>query len=165
MYASSSSSRSLTSRPASQYFPELGESRQPIRFMSVDFPEPDGPMMATYSPLRISTSTPRRACTCSAPISYTLVSASVLMTTPELTRSSRYDSAADVSTGILLSPSLCLPLLALLIVWFLGRGIIHLDRGFRLQRAQGLIAPHNNFIIGLQTLGNFDVGDAADARL
>ncbi len=26
-----------------------GESRQPMRFISVDFPEPDGPMMATYS--------------------------------------------------------------------------------------------------------------------
>src|SRR6266852_2395320 len=46
-----------------------GESRHPIRFISVDLPEPDGPMRATYSPLAISTSTPRRACTCSAPIS------------------------------------------------------------------------------------------------
>jgi hypothetical protein len=26
-----------------------GESRQPIRFMKVDLPEPEGPMMATYS--------------------------------------------------------------------------------------------------------------------
>src|SRR3989442_1242983 len=42
-----------------------------MRFMSVDFPDPDGPIMATYSPLRISASTPRRACTCSAPISKT----------------------------------------------------------------------------------------------
>ena len=28
----------------------LGVSRQPIMFISVDLPEPDGPMMATYSP-------------------------------------------------------------------------------------------------------------------
>src|SRR5256886_17627659 len=85
MYASSSSPSSPTSLPASQYFPELGESRQPIKFISVDLPDPDGPMMATYSPCRTSTSTPRSACTCSAPISYPLASASVLITRPELT--------------------------------------------------------------------------------
>jgi hypothetical protein len=33
----------------SQYSPELGVSRQPSRFIRVDLPEPDGPMMATYS--------------------------------------------------------------------------------------------------------------------
>ena len=31
----------------------LGVSRQPMRFISVDLPEPDGPMMATYSPRSI----------------------------------------------------------------------------------------------------------------
>src|ERR1700722_3736396 len=104
MNARSSSSSSLTCRPASQYFPELGVSRQPIRFISVDLPEPDGPMIATYSPLRICRSTPLSARTCSAPISYTFASSSVLMTIPELTRSSRYDSSDAVSRGIL-SPS------------------------------------------------------------
>ena len=29
--------------------PLVGVSRQPIRFISVDFPEPEGPMIATYS--------------------------------------------------------------------------------------------------------------------
>ena len=29
--------------------PFEGESRQPIKFISVDLPDPDGPMMATYS--------------------------------------------------------------------------------------------------------------------
>src|SRR6266481_1527143 len=139
MYASSSSSRSLTNRPASQYFPELGESRQPIRFISVDLPDPEGPMMATYSPLRISTSTPLSACICSAPISYTLVSSSVLMTTPELTRSSRYESVAGVSTGIRISFALgCAS--ALLIVLFLRGGVIYLHLGLRLQSAQSLVA-------------------------
>ena len=38
-------------------------------FISVDLPEPDGPMMATYSLRRISRSTPRSAWTISAPIS------------------------------------------------------------------------------------------------
>ena len=49
MRASSSSSSSLTSCWLSQYWPLDGESRQPIRFISVDLPDPDGPMMATYS--------------------------------------------------------------------------------------------------------------------
>jgi len=39
--------QALTNRPASQYLPELGESRQPIRFISVDLTDPDGPMIAT----------------------------------------------------------------------------------------------------------------------
>ncbi len=44
-----------------KYWPLVGVSRQPIRFMSVDLPEPDGPMMATYSPRWISMSTPETA--------------------------------------------------------------------------------------------------------
>ena len=39
--------------PLSKYLPLLGVSRQPIRFISVDLPEPDGPMIATYSPFLI----------------------------------------------------------------------------------------------------------------
>jgi len=45
--ASSSSTIFDTSRPFSTYDPVDGVSRQPIRFISVDFPEPDGPMTAT----------------------------------------------------------------------------------------------------------------------
>ena len=32
-----------------------------MRFISVDLPDPDGPMMATYSPRSIWMDTPRRA--------------------------------------------------------------------------------------------------------
>src|ERR1700675_3426346 len=39
-----------TSSPSSQISPEVGRSRQPIRFTSVDLPEPDGPMIAIHSP-------------------------------------------------------------------------------------------------------------------
>ena len=46
-----------------------GLSRQPMRFISVDLPEPDGPMMATNSFFRMVTSTPRSACTISPPMS------------------------------------------------------------------------------------------------
>ena len=52
---------SLTCFSFNRYEPLLGVSRQPIRFMSVDLPEPDGPMIATYSPLSIEIDTPRRA--------------------------------------------------------------------------------------------------------
>ena len=39
-------------------------------FSSVDFPEPDGPMIERYSPVLIVTSTWSRACTVSAPTTY-----------------------------------------------------------------------------------------------
>ena len=44
-----------------KYWPELGTSRQPMMFISVDLPEPDGPMIATYSLSAIVSETPRRA--------------------------------------------------------------------------------------------------------
>src|SRR5271154_1440920 len=162
MYASSSSSRSLTRRPASQYFPSLGESRHPMRFIKVDFPEPEGPMMATYSPLRICRSTPLSACTFSEPISYTFVRASVLMTTPLLTKSSRYESVAAVSTVIPISPIACASL-ALLVVLFLRSGIVDLDASFRLQRSQSFVAAHNDLVADVQPFGYFDVGNTRDA--
>ena len=43
----------LTSCPLRMYWPLLGVSRQPTMFISVDLPEPDGPMNATYSPFLI----------------------------------------------------------------------------------------------------------------
>src|SRR5690606_2941108 len=59
---------SETSLPFSQYSPSSGESRQPIRFISVDLPDPDGPMIATYSPFSIDRSMPRSAWISSPPI-------------------------------------------------------------------------------------------------
>ena len=43
--------------------PLVGVSRQPTRFMSVDFPEPEGPIIATYSFLFISIETDLNALT------------------------------------------------------------------------------------------------------
>ena len=40
-----------------------------MRFISVDLPEPDGPMIATYSLRPMATSTPRKARTTSPPMS------------------------------------------------------------------------------------------------
>src|SRR5437867_4163641 len=62
--AASWSSDSLpTFSPASSYVPASATSRQPSTFISVDLPEPDGPMTATSSPAWMSRSTPARACT------------------------------------------------------------------------------------------------------
>ena len=36
--------------PSSMYVPDVGRSRQPRMFISVDLPEPEVPMMATNSP-------------------------------------------------------------------------------------------------------------------
>ena len=48
--------------------------------MRVDLPEPDGPMMATYSPSSIVKLTPRRAATEMDPVRYTFVTRSSSMT-------------------------------------------------------------------------------------
>jgi hypothetical protein len=61
--ASSSSSRSATGVPARRYVPLVGRSRQPMMFMRVVFPEPDGPTIATNSPSSTLMSTLRSACT------------------------------------------------------------------------------------------------------
>src|SRR4030088_3203014 len=39
-----------TFSPSSQISPEVGRSKQPIRFTNVDLPDPDGPMIAIHSP-------------------------------------------------------------------------------------------------------------------
>src|SRR5690242_15175060 len=83
------------------------------------------------------------------------------MTTPELTRSSRYESAVCVSTAMQ-SPSFFRSS-ALLIILLLRRAVVHLDLRLRLQRAQRLVAADDDLIAGLQTLGNFDVGDARNS--
>ena len=48
--------------------------------MSVDFPDPDGPMMATSSPASIVTDTPRSAWTTCAPSRYSFTRLCVSMT-------------------------------------------------------------------------------------
>ncbi len=49
-------------------------------FISVDLPEPEGPMMATNSFFRITTSSPRRARTISSPMTYSRLRFRVTMT-------------------------------------------------------------------------------------
>src|ERR1022692_265201 len=80
MRASSSSSSSLTCCWFSQYCPLLGVSRHPIKFINVDFPDPLGPIIATYSLRRMFRFIPRSACTCcSDPMSYVFQISTVLI--------------------------------------------------------------------------------------
>ena len=50
-----------TSLPPISTVPASGESRHPTRCIKVDFPEPEGPTIATISPAPTSRSTPRKA--------------------------------------------------------------------------------------------------------
>ncbi|BDZ64380.1 hypothetical protein GCM10025877_13180 [Agromyces mangrovi Wang et al. 2018] len=49
--------------PFTSTVPALGSSRSAMRRMSVDLPQPDGPMRETNSPAATSRSMPWRACT------------------------------------------------------------------------------------------------------
>ena len=60
---SSVSRREDTSVPSMRTLPEVGRSSVPIRLSRVDFPEPDGPTMATNSPSSTARDTPLQACT------------------------------------------------------------------------------------------------------
>ena len=57
-----------TFSPDSQYSPVEGRSKQPMMFISVDLPDPDGPMTATYSFSKMAQSTPFRARMVSVPM-------------------------------------------------------------------------------------------------
>src|SRR5713226_7181063 len=52
-----------TSCLSSQISPALGRSRQPIRFMRVLLPDPEGPMTASHSPGSTERDTSSSACT------------------------------------------------------------------------------------------------------
>src|SRR6185312_89822 len=60
---SSSSDSSASEAPSTRTSPELARSRPPIRLSSVDFPEPDGPMIDTISPRSTLTLTSSSATT------------------------------------------------------------------------------------------------------
>ena len=48
--ACSAGGRPATSAPLRKYFPSVDEFSSPITDSSVDLPQPDGPLMETYSP-------------------------------------------------------------------------------------------------------------------
>src|SRR5438477_8987058 len=71
-WARAASSSVRTSTPSRENRPRDGTSRQPTMFMSVDLPDPEGPMMATNSPRSTRRSTAVRAVTSSLPLPYVL---------------------------------------------------------------------------------------------
>ena len=66
-WVSAVSSRPVTSTPATDTLPDVGLSRPARMCMSVDLPEPDGPMTAVRRPWEISTETSRKAWTAVLP--------------------------------------------------------------------------------------------------
>ncbi len=58
---------SASSRPATRTLPAVGVSSPASRCISVDLPEPDGPMTAVNCPVGTSSDTPRSACTADSP--------------------------------------------------------------------------------------------------
>ena len=70
--ANSSSERLETFLPSSRYCPLVGVSRQPSICMSVDLPDPDGPMIATNSPSFITNDAFLRATVSMSPLLYIL---------------------------------------------------------------------------------------------
>ena len=60
------------SRPPTNVCPDVGRSRPAMQCISVDLPEPDGPMTAVNRPRSKATLTPARACTAACPVPYVL---------------------------------------------------------------------------------------------
>src|ERR1039458_1151410 len=75
--------------------PELGVSKQPSKFITVDLPEPLGPMTATNSPSSTRRSIPESASKAEAPCPYVLVtpsnSISASSGSPDLISSAEHD--------------------------------------------------------------------------
>src|SRR6267143_705004 len=150
--ASSSSERSLTSRPESRYRPEVGTSRQPTMFIRVDFPEPDCPTMATNSLRSMRTSMLRRAGTFWCPRSYvlTIFSSSI---------SAMCSPGVAAATALLATAAL-----RALLFSRLAR-LLHLDALPFLQLAgERAVGPVDHGLAVLDPLQDLDVRPAGDAR-
>jgi len=65
--------------PVGAMLPEDGVSRPPSRFISVDLPEPEAPVMPTSRPRAMDSVTPRSATTSTAPVTYAFVRSLVSM--------------------------------------------------------------------------------------
>src|SRR5258706_10400465 len=102
-------------------------------FISVDLPEPDGPMIATYSLVSMSRSTPFRAWTFSSPTSYTRCRSRITISM----RSSALPAAGSRGLG--------------------------LDLGAGLELAERLVRPRNHLLAVLQLAEHLDHGLAGDS--
>src|SRR5687768_15317327 len=94
-----------TSLPSSRYSPLVGRSRQPRMCMSVDLPEPDGPVTATNSPFSTSMFAPRRARTVTSPTMYVLTRSLTAMTAMARALSSSPAAAPTTAAAAGTAPS------------------------------------------------------------
>src|ERR1017187_3673865 len=81
-----------TRRWFSMEVPPVGVSRRPRIERRVDFPQPEGPAIATYSPLLISRWMPESACVSTSSVRNTLVTLSSLRRGWDMGLSSGYDT-------------------------------------------------------------------------
>ena len=147
-----------------------------MRFISVDLPEPEGPMMATYSLWRMRRLMPRRALTCWSPISYVFQRLSVTMTSPSVgairvgaecdhaSRAIRFPMVGDQWTSG--APAMRSGATLASRLWSVGDGsggVIALDEGAALEGAQDLVAASDDLIARLEAGEDFDVGGPGDS--
>src|SRR5436305_12821982 len=83
MRARSEKERSATCLPLSWYLPSLGVSSRPRMESRVVLPQPEGPAIETYSPLRISMWIPESAWVSTSSVRKTLVTPSRLISDSE----------------------------------------------------------------------------------
>ena len=88
IFASAFSSSRATCSPSSSYEPDVGRSRQPMTFISVDLPDPEGPMIATISPAPTCSETPLSTVRSSPPVLYVLTMSLTVIMGPVYTRNS-----------------------------------------------------------------------------
>src|SRR4051794_30432680 len=141
--ARSEKERSATCLPLSQYLPSLGESSRPRIDSSVVLPQPEGPAIETYSPLRISMWIPDRAWVSTSSVMKTLM-------TPSRWISDSEDAAINSSKAQPPAPARRRRLLVQtnLFVSVLRRGV-----------------REDHLVAGLETLDDFHRADRHTAQL
>src|ERR1019366_9514415 len=98
MLASSRSFMRLTSSPAKRYSPLVGTSRQPRICMSVDFPDPEGPITARKSPSFTVSDTASTARTSASPVPYTLLTSTRRMISAVISACAARAATAESAT-------------------------------------------------------------------
>src|SRR6266496_1140013 len=123
-----------------------------MRFIIVDLPDPEGPIMATYSPLRISKDTPWRAWISSAPIRYVFHRFSVRMST-----------SLPLPLIPMSFPRNVLRLHSLLLVSLVFARVVNLDECAILYRPEGLKTARYDLLTLCQVFEDFNFGVACNS--
>src|SRR4051812_10090093 len=91
------------------YVPLVGRSRHPRMCISVDLPEPDGPVTATNSPASTSRFAPRSARTVTSPTWYVLTRSRIEITGMSCSLPSASAAAATAAAGPARTPTALRP--------------------------------------------------------